>query len=161
MRQLKAGFLIIILTFILSGCGKGSSVESQKDSINKCSLYITCENAINSEKIAKNILDVLPKDGVIFEKEEVTYSEGESVFDVLERELKDKGIVIESSITAGTGSVYVEGINNLYEFDCGEQSGWMYTVNGEIPNYSCSDYKVENGDEIIFCYTCNLGKDIK
>ena len=32
-------------------------------------------------------------------------------------------------------SVYIEGINNLYEFDCGELSGWMYKVNGWFPNY--------------------------
>lgn len=27
-------------------------------------------------------------------------------------------------------SAYVQGINNLYEKDCGQWSGWMYEVNG-------------------------------
>ena len=30
-------------------------------------------------------------------------------------------------------SYYVEGIGNLYEFDCGSESGWMYKVNGWFP----------------------------
>lgn len=160
MKQFRTGLLVITLIFILTGCGKNSSKESAENSSDKCTLYVTCENAVNSDKLAKNILEVLPKDGVIYPKKEVSYEEGESVFDVLKKELKAEGIIIESTVTPGTGSVYVEGINNLYEFDCGEQSGWMYTVNGQIPNYSCSDYKIENGDEITFSYTCNLGEDI-
>lgn len=37
-------------------------------------------------------------------------------------------------------SAYIEGINNLYEFDCGSLSGWMYKVNEWFPNYGCSRY---------------------
>ena len=58
------------------------------------------------------------------------------------------------------GSVYVEGIGNLYEFDAGELSGWMYRVNGEFPNFGCSKYILKNGDKVEFVYTCDLGKDV-
>ena len=58
------------------------------------------------------------------------------------------------------GSTYVEGIGNLYEFDCGELSGWMYKVNGSFPNYGCSKYILSPGDKIEWVYTCDLGKDI-
>ena len=85
---------------------------------------------------------------MIYETKEVKFTEGESCFDILERELKNAGILIESSITPATKSVYIEGINNLYEFDCGKQSGWMYTVNGDVPNVSCSEYKIKENDEI-------------
>ncbi len=57
-------------------------------------------------------------------------------------------------------SYYVEGINQLYEFDCGKNSGWMYSVNGKYPNYGCSSYKLEDGDKIEWRYTCNLGSDV-
>ena len=58
-------------------------------------------------------------------------------------------------------SYYVEGINNLYEFDCGEQSGWMYAVNGWYPNYGCSAYTLSDGDVIGWAYTCNgYGADL-
>ena len=58
-------------------------------------------------------------------------------------------------------SYYIEGINNLYEFDCGSESGWMYKVNGWFPNYGCSAYPLKDGDVIVWCYTCNgLGADV-
>ena len=37
----------------------------------------------------------------------------------------------------------------------------MYKVNGWFPNYGCSSYTVSDGDNIVFCYTCNgLGADV-
>ena len=50
--------------------------------------------------------------------------------------------------------------NQLYEFDCGKLSGWMYNVNGWYPNYGCSQYEVSNGDVIQWRYTCDLGRDV-
>lgn len=91
---------------------------------------------------------------------EVEFTEGESVHDVLQRVCKDAGIQMESSFTPAYNSAYVEGINNLYEFDCGQLSGWMYNVNGWFPNYGCSKYTVQDGDVINWVYTCNLGKDV-
>ena len=54
----------------------------------------------------------------------------------------------------------VEGIHNLYEFDVGSLSGWMYSVNGWFPNYGCSRYALQNGDVVKWVYTCDLGYDI-
>ena len=70
-------------------------------------------------------------------------------------------IQIEYSWTPMYDSYYIEGINHLYEFDCGEQSGWMYKVNEWFPNYGCSSYEVGDGDVIVWCYTCmGLGADV-
>jgi hypothetical protein len=80
---------------------------------------------------------------------------------VLNRICKKTGIQIEYSWTPLYGSYYIEGINHLYEFDCGEQSGWMYKVNEWFPNYGCSSYYVDDGDVIVWCYTCQgLGRDV-
>ena len=57
-------------------------------------------------------------------------------------------------------SAYIEGIHNLYEFDCGELSGWMYKVNDWFPNYGCSRYQLQDGDVICWEYTCDLGVDV-
>ena len=46
---------------------------------------------------------------------------------------------MEFSIVPLTGGAYIEGIGNLYEFDCGSVSGWMYRVNGEFPKISPVD----------------------
>ncbi len=97
---------------------------------------------------------------MIFPRSTVTFSEGESVFDVLQRVCRENKIHMESSWTPIYNSAYVEGINNLYEFDVGSLSGWMYSVNGWFPNYGCSRYELHDGDVVEWVYTCDLGKDV-
>ena len=99
-------------------------------------------------------------ESIIYATQTVTFNEGESVFDVLLREMQKNKIHMEFVMTPIYNSNYVEGINNLYEFDCGELSGWMYRVNGWFPNYGCSRYVLEDGDVIEWIYTCDLGRDI-
>lgn len=91
----------------------------------------------------------------------VGFDSGESVYDILRRICDENSIQMEASYTPAFSSYYVEGINNLYEFDCGQGSGWMYCVNGVFPNYGCSSYKPANNDEIAFRYTCELGYDLQ
>jgi hypothetical protein len=103
---------------------------------------------------------IVPKDGVIFAKKTITFSKGESVFDILLRETRSNKIHMEFVNTPMYNSAYIEGIANLYEFDCGNLSGWMYNVNGWYPNYGCSRYEVQDGDTIEWRYTCDLGRDL-
>ena len=56
--------------------------------------------------------------------------------------------------------IYKLVIANLYEFDVGELSGWMYKVNGWFPNYGCSRYLLADGDNVEWVYTCDLGSDV-
>ena len=88
------------------------------------------------------------------------FDQGESAFDVLLRETKKNGIQMEYQATPAYRSCYIEGIHNLYEFDCGSLSGWMYEVNGRYPNYGCSRYRLKNGDVVNWRYTCDLGRDV-
>ena len=112
-------------------------------------------NLLKPEKVS-----VLPKDGIILQTMTVTFSEGESVFDVLKRVTREKRIHMEFKDTPIYNSAYIQGIHNLYEFDCGSLSGWMYKVNGWFPNYGVSRYSLKQGDVIEFVYTCDLGKDV-
>lgn len=122
-----------------------------------CTMSVRCDNAVG--KVDEKYI-VIPKDGVIFKEQTVVFYEGESVFDVLVREMKKNKIHLEFVNIPVYNSAYIEGINNLYEFDCGELSGWMYKVNDVYPNYGCSQYKLKNGDKISWVYTCDLGKDV-
>ena len=79
---------------------------------------------------------------------------------MLQRLCRDNGIQMESSRSPEYNSAYVEGINNIYEFNVGSGSGWMYKVNGWFPNYGCSGYTLSQGDVICWVYTCNLGDDV-
>ena len=57
-------------------------------------------------------------------------------------------------------SAYIRAINNLYEFDAGELSGWMYKVNDWFPNYGSSRYQLKPGDVVEWVYSCDLGRDV-
>ena len=88
------------------------------------------------------------------------FQTGENVFDVLQRVCRERKIPMEFSWTPIYNSAYIEGIYNLYEFDVGDGSGWMYKVNDWFPNYGCSRYQVQQGDVICWVYTCDLGQDV-
>lgn len=100
-------------------------------------------------------------DGWILKTTKVKCKKGQTVYDILEQVCKAYSIQMESSYTPMYGSSYVEGIGNLYEFDCGNLSGWMYNVDGWYPNYGCSRYVLKAGEAIQWRYTCNgLGADL-
>ena len=111
-------------------------------------------------KITRDREEILSADGVILPPTEVAFAEGESAFDVLQRVCRDNGIHLESKFTPVYNSAYIQGIHNIYEFDVGKLSGWMYAVNDWFPNYGCSLYQVQDGDVIRWVYTCDLGADV-
>ncbi len=126
-----------------------------------CTLCVRCDTILqNIANLKEEKIDIVPKDSIIFAEKEVVFYEGESVFNVLLREMKKNKIHFEFVNTPIYNSAYVEGIANIYEFDCGELSGWMYKVNGWFPNYGCSRYALKQGDKIEWLYTCDLGNDI-
>lgn len=139
--------------------------ETQKaafsDKEYRCTLSVRCDSVFeNISLLDPEKIELIPKDGVILPPTEVTFYEGESVFNLLLREMRKNNIHFEYVNTPLYNSAYIEGINNLYEFDCGELSGWMYKVNGWFPNYGSSRYLLESGDIVEWIYTCNLGRDV-
>ena len=66
-----------------------------------------------------------------------------------------------------TQSFYLSGVYDadiedfLSEFDHGNESGWMYCVNGSFPGVGASSWILKNGDVMRWQYTCeSLGADI-
>ncbi|MBQ6808891.1 MAG: DUF4430 domain-containing protein [Firmicutes bacterium] len=134
---------------------------SISDVAHSCYMSISCATVLeNMELLDPEKVELIPSDGILFARKEVTFYEGESVFNVLQRELKQAGIQMEHSSTPIFNSAYIEGLANLYEMDCGPLSGWMYQVNGWYPNYGSSRYQLQPGDEIQWRYSCDQGRDI-
>ena len=131
--------------------------DSKKDTV---TITIRCDTAVNNGMhLESKWAGIVPASGVILPVTTVEIDEGDKVFDVLSY-VCDK-YKIHMSYRGGTGSgCYVEGINNLYEFDGGRWSGWMYCVNDWYPNYGCGVYQVKAGDVIEWNYTCDLGLDL-
>lgn len=83
---------------------------------------------------------------------------GESALELLKRITRQHKIQMESQ--GAKSFAYVEGIDNLYEFDHGAGSGWMYKVNGAFLDKGAGSYTVNPGDTIEWLYTLDLGRDL-
>lgn len=147
--------------------------ETTEAAVKYCTVSISCVKALeNKDKLKSGKEQFLPSDGYILHEVKMSFTQGETAFDILKRACaenvctdgcaycRSQGIQYEASFSAGYGNWYVEGIHQLYEKDCGSRSGWMYRVNGNFPNYGSSAYTVRDGDRIEWIYTCDLGEDI-
>ena len=88
----------------------------------------------------------------------VTLKSGDTPYSVLKRVAAEHDIEVEST---GIGSsVYVTGINGLYELAYGPGSGWMFSINGVFHQKSAGVIKLKPGDDLKWIYTRELGDDI-
>ena len=135
---------------------------TNEDTQNLCTITIRCDTIFdNADALEEAKAPYVPESGEILPVTTVEFTPGETVFDVLQRVCEASELQLEYSWTPLYDSYYVEGINHLYEFDCGFESGWMYKVDGWFPNYGCSAYELQGGEEIVWYYTCKgLGTDV-
>ena len=122
-----------------------------------CTISIVCASLLDESGEVISALDaekreLVPEDGYILPPTEVIFYGGESVFNLLTRVCRQNQIHLEFTDTPLYNSAYIEGIGNLYEFDAGELSGWIYSVNGWQPNYGCSRYALHEGDSVVWEY---------
>ncbi len=140
--------LIVVFTNIKPADDELS--EGKEDTTSTVTISIRCDTVKGNSS--------LPENGVILEETKIQMDGDDTVYDVLSRACKENDIHLE--ITGAKETLYVEGICNLYEKDYGELSGWVYFVNGESPSVGCAKYNLSDEDEIVWCYTCDLGEDI-
>ncbi len=89
--------------------------------------------------------------GTILASSKVEFKDGATVFDILLQIAKKQGIQVESRGSGATA--YIEGIDNIYEFDYGVKSGWVFELNGVSLTKSIGTMKVKDGDKIECYYT--------
>lgn len=121
--------------------------ESIKNAAGTVTISINCD-------VIKGKGDHVPENGVILAETEIEFEEGDTVYNALARVCAANKIHVETSGAEKT--VYIEGINNIYETDFGDLSGWTFWVNGDSPSVSCGDYELTDGDIIEWRYTLEL-----
>ena len=89
---------------------------------------------------------------------DATAADGESTtYDV---EVEEGSTVYDALVATGVDvnasdsdyGMYVMGIDGLASGDYGDMSGWMFEVNGEMAEVSCSELEVSDGDQIVWIY---------
>lgn len=143
-------FIPLFLAVIMCICACGEKTQGETYT---CTFSITCSELIGSDALAESKRELVPDDGIILSVREVTFTDGESVFDVLLRLCRENRLHLEYSETPIYSTAYVEGLNNLYEFDAGALSGWEYTVNGTSPSIGSSAFILSDGDAVEWYYS--------
>ena len=136
-------------------------IDDIKEDSETVFIEINCADILNHLDDLDPVLNdpgYLPADGVILPLTEYVLRPGDTVFDLLLRTVRHNRIQMEyqGADKNAFKSVYIQGINYIYEFSCGPQSGWIFTVNGEFPDKGCSTYKLSDGDRVSWIYSCSL-----
>lgn len=144
----------LILTLDIETPERYYTAEVQGESAGSVYLSIRCDTVAGASEDGNT-----PESGEILARTQLSFSEGDSVFDALTNAARQFRIHMEYE--GGTGDfAYVNGINHLYEYSYGDLSGWVYTVNGVRHSVGCGAYLLSDGDEIVWHYTSELGEDI-
>ena len=173
-KKLLIAAAAVLAVFILLKCVKIESVDeyylSHADDINESSetvtFSITCAAILSHMDALDSKLkeeDRIPSDGIILTPSKYVLRQGDTAFSLLSRICRYHKIRLDyqGQEKGPNRNLYIKGIDYIYEFSCGRLSGWMYRVNGVVPEKGAADYTPENGDTIEFIYTCDLGNDIK
>ncbi|WLV23467.1 DUF4430 domain-containing protein [Aciduricibacillus chroicocephali] len=123
-----------LLVITLGACGNlENTAENQKS---EKQTNQTAEQ--NKETVSIRIMkgkDLVTQKGVDIKKDDILMDVMKSTFSIKE----DKGF-----ITSIEGIHPKKGEENNY--------GWLYYVNGDMPNVGAADYKLKPGDKVIFEY---------
>lgn len=171
---LLIGFALVLLLFLVKGTKIQSvdeyyltHMEDITEDSETVTVSIRCDTLLKEEnwnKLDKQLRNekYVPTDGVILPETVYVLRKGDTVFDILQRVCRYNEIQMEYEGPDSNlySTAFIEGINYLYEFSCGNLSGWMYRVNGKFPGKGCSSYELKDKDKIEWVYTCDLGKDV-
>ncbi len=158
MKKVISFALIAILCLSLVSCG-GQKVEK----IGSATLTISAENAsYNRDMLSESAssTDIVPEDGIILDSFTFDIYEDESCYEAIKRVLQDLKMQVEFVGDQESVSAYVKGLNNLYEKDAGDQSGWFYSVNNILPSVGMNHYYLKDGDSARIDYSLNYGEDL-
>lgn len=139
---------------------KSQEEESTTDSYLECSLTIDVRELVqNPESLKEKYREFVPESGYLLSTVKVKVKEGTTVYELLQVACKKYDIAIDASFTASYDSYYVRSIGNLPEFAAGDNSGWLYFVNGSAPNQGASSYQIKDGEDIVWKYTVDYTKE--
>ncbi|SJZ50264.1 DUF4430 domain-containing protein [Eubacterium coprostanoligenes] len=120
-----------------------------------CTVTVECKSILDHmDELKEGHEEFVPSDGYIIKNYTYKAKAGYTAYDALKSACNNNDIKLTAQKTSY--GVYISGINSLDEFDCGKQSGWMYSVNGIMPNTTCGNVTIDDGDSIVFTYVCTF-----
>lgn len=128
-------FLVAIA--LLVGCGNDDSGTTAPSSNQPSENQVTQE-----EQAAETVLITISKDdgAEYLHEKEIPIEEGDTLMDVME-----ENFYVETE----QNGEFITSIERLSAKE-GEKKGWIYTVNGEMPNVGAAEYELKPGDKVVF-----------
>ena len=126
--------LALILVLVLFGC-----TPQELDAM--CRITASADPA----SLPAEYREILPEDGVLF-ADDVAFQSGEDLLSVMQRTMRAARL----PLVAEGG--FVSAIGGLAPGGAGPMSGWMFTVNGEMPMEGCDKIILKDGDVIEWTY---------
>lgn len=120
-----------------------------------CTITIRCDSLRKHwDSLSDKVKAKMPENGLFLKKTTVNITASDTVYSILQKVCKAKNIALDAEYSTMFSTEYIRGIGYLYEKEAGDMSGWLYRVNGKLPNYGASNYSVKAGDHIEWLYTC-------
>lgn len=126
-------------------------LPQKENVIGTVTVTVRCDEALGKTSLE------LPTDGYLVRSRTMEIAEGDTVYTILMELARAERLHVDCSGT--DASAYVAGIAHLYEFACGDLSGWQYRVNGDVPSVGCGQYRLQAGDVIEWNYSLTMGRD--
>ena len=145
MKKITSIILAVVMLLSLSAC---YTVQEKPDAIGSVTLSINC-----------NVIKDKVENSVIIDNAEFLINEGETAYDILQQAVVQNKIQLETS--GAKDSEYVVSINNIYQQEHGDLSGWLFYINGEMALVSMAQCELKPGDKIEILYSTNFGEDLK
>lgn len=180
LKRLTAVIICVIMLVVCFGCNTtspgdspnptnpgGSTTIVTKDpnateyipeGMYSCLVTIDASTAFNNPGLDDAIRNELRNNGMILNKVKMASAATQSVTEIFTVACSLSNIVVD--IESGDFGSFIKGIGGLYNGDCGESSYWLLRINGEYPDVGADSITVNDGDEIVWIYTCDGGADI-
>ncbi|WP_121639780.1 DUF4430 domain-containing protein [Virgibacillus sp. Bac330] len=128
-------FLVAIA--LLVGCGNEDSGTTAPSSNQPSENQVTQE-----EQAEETVLITISKDdgAEYLHEKEIPIEKGDILMDVME-----ENFYVETE----KNGEFITSIERLSAKE-GEKKGWIYTVNGEMPNVGATEYELKPGDKVVF-----------
>lgn len=150
----------ILIAVLFTGVFFALDIRSKSYFENRESTVLLSSSDKNASEITFTISAHTVTDEEIYPPKTLYVAEDSTVFEILCEVCRTESIQLDYEKNSVYGLAYIKGIDSIYEYDHGDLSGWMYRVNGELPNIGCGYFKVKDGDTVEILYSTNIGRDL-
>lgn len=120
--RIAAIIMAMVFCICMAGCGAGGSEDNGGVTGETCTITI-------QDQMQEAVYEI---------------ADGDTVYDILMK----TGLAVSAKDT-GNG-MSIDAIEGVANGDRGKTSGWLFTVNGEMPMDYCDKVPVNDGDEIVW-----------